>query len=250
MRADPTSATAVTRLDRVAFIHVPKTAGMAVHTVLERWAGPSASRRFGIGGLGDWERHRALTDSEVASLRFISGHIGYPAFAGDPRYEDWLLITVIREPVARILSLYSYVRGWEGHPWHAAVADQSLDVFIDYLEREGYTLDTQTRMVSGTSEAAQAFQVLQERYYLATTTEGIDGMMRLLGQRLGADLTLERVNESPSRVEPAHVEAATIERIRSLNPQDAELYRLLHTAGIVGTGARGSPRRPGERSTP
>jgi hypothetical protein len=184
-----------------------------------------------------------LSDRELQDLRLISGHIGYRGYGLDHRFDDWLKITVVREPVARVLSLYTFVRGWEDHPWHATAAGHDLEGFVSFLEAEGHTLDVQCRMTAATTSGAEAFDVLRERYFLAGTTEHLDDLMAVLGARLGTTLELHRVNESRERIDPASVDPATLRRIRDLNPQDAELYRRMAGPGLVGTGAPApSPR--------
>src|SRR5215470_11323753 len=88
---------------KLVFVHSPKTAGMALYEALEDWATPERSLRYAVGGPEDWDRHRRVTTEEIERLRLVSGHIGFSAFADDARFDDWLVITVLREPVRRVL---------------------------------------------------------------------------------------------------------------------------------------------------
>src|SRR5688500_8155652 len=86
---------------RLLFDHLPKTAGTSLIAALERMVGES-------GQLADVStmHHRAL--QAAGDRRLIAGHLWFAE--GEPLAPDWYYCTVLREPVERFLSQYSYNR--------------------------------------------------------------------------------------------------------------------------------------------
>jgi hypothetical protein len=238
--SDISSSPSVAAGPRLIFVHSPKTAGMALYEALQQWASPERSLRYAVGGPEDWDRHRRLTDAEIAHLRLVSGHVDFSAFADDPRFDDWLVITVLREPVRRVLSLYAYVKGWAGHPWHEQLAGADIDEFVTFLSADPYNIDSQCKMIAGTADARVAFELLSHRFFLAASVEDLDEMIEILNRRLGVELAVGRVNESPTRIDAADVAPTTLARIARMNVQDSDLYSRVLKLGVVGTGAPSS----------
>ena len=234
---------------KVIFVHTPKTAGMSLYEALEAWATPERSLRYARGGREDWERHRRLTDEDIEQLRLIAGHIGFSAFEDDSRFDDWNVITVVRDPVRRILSLYSYAIGSKSHPWHELVAGGDLEDYLDFLAKDGFNTDSQCQMICGSKRSDRAFDVLESRFFAAASIENLDPMLEILSKRLGTELSIGRVNESPSRIDPADAPSATLARIRQMNEQDSVLYERIRDAGVVGRGVRLQPGRIRHRMT-
>ena len=89
---------------RLIFLHIPKTAGTAFHNVL--------MQHFQKGDLCP-ERLRFLDripDDELAGYRFYSGHFFWNQIERVP--EPKTVITILRDPRKRLLSLYYYFRSF------------------------------------------------------------------------------------------------------------------------------------------
>ena len=87
---------------RLAFIHIPKTAGTSVTDTLAR-----AYAEVTFPGMTTLD-YRCYTDDELAKFNFYKGH----AYRRD--YErlpgDTVKFTVMREPLDRVISLFAYYR--------------------------------------------------------------------------------------------------------------------------------------------
>jgi hypothetical protein len=83
------------------FQHVPKCAGTSLHNLLETHLGPAFAERH--NGLGNWPA------ADLAQARFFSGHYDTPSLALIPPARK-RVVTVLRAPQDRLLSLYRFLR--------------------------------------------------------------------------------------------------------------------------------------------
>ena len=234
-------------------MHIPRTAGTTLSRMLRmRFALQPASwlhhaRTLGYYHLGyarpehleaRLKRIAALTPRQRTGVRFFAAHAGYglherlPAdMRGSARY-----LTVLREPVARVISTFHHLQR-EGR----VPPDMNLRNYID--QRKHYGLfkfdNAQTRYLAGGAGVA-----VDEHPHRVTRD-----MLDLAKQRLLADIwwfgLTERFDESvllladglgwrPPRYAKARVtdarpnepapEGALLTRIREINALDIELY--------------------------
>jgi hypothetical protein len=97
--------------EAICFLHVPKTAGTALHHWLIR-----KFRKRDICPARDAEELLHLRPADRPSYRFYSGHylFGFelPKFIGRPL----TYLTLVREPVAQTISYYNHIRRVTEHP--------------------------------------------------------------------------------------------------------------------------------------
>jgi hypothetical protein len=93
----------VAALPRIAFVHIPKTAGTSVTNALASAYGHTVFP--GMTTL-DYDRHRT---EQFAPYLLYKGHAYRRDYVRLPR--GTLLFTVFRDPVARAISYYQYYRG-------------------------------------------------------------------------------------------------------------------------------------------
>ena len=88
----------------VVFLHIPKTGGTSLHQILlKNFAGPEfCPERF--------NRLESWTLDDLAKFRFFSGHFDRRGVARIPQQKK--IVTLLREPKSRILSLYHF---WKSH---------------------------------------------------------------------------------------------------------------------------------------
>jgi hypothetical protein len=221
-------------LERILFVHIPKTAGMSLYHALERWAGPGRAIRFPNGGPDDLAAWLALPTGRLEELRVISGHLPLHDFERR-RLDGWQPVTLLRDPVARWLSTYTYVRGQRSHPWHRLVSGMDLEAFVDWFAARPANTDQQCGFVSPERTARAAFEVLSERFLLAGSVERLDVFEDRLGAALGTAIRIPRRNRSRRPLDRSSVPAATLARIQELQAEDELLYRRVLEAGLVGS---------------
>jgi hypothetical protein len=89
--------------DRLAFVHVPKTAGTSVSAAL--------ARHYGAHTLPAMTTldYQLYDDTDLVKYRFYKGHAYRRDYERLPA--DTVLFTILRDPVRRALSYYAYARG-------------------------------------------------------------------------------------------------------------------------------------------
>lgn len=129
------------------FVHIPKTAGTTLRTILSTRCRPRRSFTFYERG-----RHRerlALLQNQLSSGRvpgLVTGHVGYGLHGELPascRY-----VTMLREPVARVVSMYHHIRRHPNHHYFRDVSSMSLPEYVRSGVDES-ARDSQTRFLSG-----------------------------------------------------------------------------------------------------
>jgi hypothetical protein len=122
---------------RVAFVHVPKTAGTTLHNLLLQHYRPDevCPERF--------NNLQRFSVQELERFKLFSGHIDLAAAKWIPG--EKVIISVVREPRARIISLYNF---WRSHRWEH-IERYGLDGprlakslhLVEFLERAGASVD-------------------------------------------------------------------------------------------------------------
>lgn len=243
--------------DTLIFLHIAKTAGTSIGAALVRNFDPaecaSGFSRTAITALGMTEADTVAEEIRPmiqpdTPIRFVGGHIGFGVHRHLPDRRP-LYLSVVREPVERAISNFSYVARREIVP--GISADLSI---TEYLERGPANLwfsNAQVRVLSedpavngsGLPTTADLSmcrplayadyrnvrrQVLSPRFLLCPL-ENLDEMMVLLAGlfRLPLNaLVFGRDNVNDKRPELNTLPKQTLAAIRRANLYDRMLYRL------------------------
>jgi hypothetical protein len=224
----------------IVFLHIPKTGGVTLRRTL-KWKYSRILSEETLTKPRDAVARLPL--SERANARVVTGHLHYGVHEYIPRECDY--ITVLREPVARVVSSYNYILGHPKHALHAELAGSS-EPLETFLRIDPSVDDHQTRMISGRGgaeltarspeplgrdELEEAKQNL-ERFLVVGVTERFDETFILLRRALGWRLPYYVTANVADRPKPLSESAR--ELIRERNQLDLELYRfadrLLSTA--------------------
>src|SRR5258708_7427903 len=112
---------------QLIFPHIPKTAGGAVHAALGPiFRGAHSLRGNNEGGLAPLP---PLSTADFAQYRYVSGHFTFNDIK-EKRGADSLLVSVLRDPVRRIVSEFNYVSSWDEHPYHDRYKNSRLSEHI------------------------------------------------------------------------------------------------------------------------
>ena len=104
----------------IVFLHIPKTGGVTLRRTLKR----KYSRFLSEETLTKPRQAFARVPlSERATAQVVAGHLHYGVHEYIPRECDY--ITVLREPVARVVSSYNYILGHPKHALHAELVRSS-----------------------------------------------------------------------------------------------------------------------------
>jgi len=224
------------------YVHVRKTGGTSLGRVLSnRFAEHDCLRM----AHGPTHAGRALD-----GFRYVSGHVDF-SFLARFRHPPFV-VTCLREPIERALSVYSYYRSFPLEHYPLLLADLGQDayrrrVLAMQLARE-HSIDeiiarapevarehlgnVQTRVLSGlppesSDERLDRALAALDRCDFVGLTERLDQAAQWLICRLGwRELgPLPRENVSRARLRRDDLRPKTLDALRELTALDTELYR-------------------------
>ncbi|NBB78933.1 MAG: sulfotransferase family 2 domain-containing protein, partial [Verrucomicrobia bacterium] len=121
------------RSRRILFDHIPKCAGQSLNAYLRRhFPGRKIFHMPGSAPAASVAQFRQLPESQRHAFALISGHLAGYLF--DEVHPDSCKITVLREPVDRIVSHYYFVKRTQSHYLHEKVLREGLSL-RDYVEQ-------------------------------------------------------------------------------------------------------------------
>jgi len=128
-----------TGMRRVCFLHMPKCGGTSVRLALEALLGDRLLLDYGgLPGLTELARHRKLleytqTPEALAPGCCVFGHYRPVKYLGgmSPQTSDIMLVTILRDPIERLISLYRYL---------IAINDSSVAACV-HLKEHDYSFE-------------------------------------------------------------------------------------------------------------
>lgn len=227
----------------VIFLHLPKTGGSTLLAILERQY-PGALVRVGSDDAGE----PRLPDLEPG--RRIDCFAGHMPFGLHRKLaQPATYVTLLREPVDRVVSEFHFVERHSEHPLHRRfqARGSGLEEYVDVTEA-----DLMTRWISGSAvprpgdplpRAAleTAKRNLETHFGAVGLVERFDESLLLMKRALGwSHVLYRRKNVTYGRPGMGSHSAETLRCIRERNRLDAELYafaeglfeRQLAEAGI------------------
>jgi hypothetical protein len=226
--------------NRLIHIHVPKTAGSALRVSLERAAGGSLRV---LGKTGE----RNVREIDPNQYDVFSGHFGFDtaiAIGGD-------LVTVLRNPVDRFLSVYYFWRqlhasGAEVSPKTICAAKYTLEEFVriydePFLVEEFFNRATWQIAYGSSIEHRREFRKLGkteqdvfnaakenlERFAVLGVQENLPAFLAEFGTRFGIALDIRKTNVTKHRKKTADISVGTLKKIHDWVYLDIELYSCL-----------------------
>jgi hypothetical protein len=222
----------------VIFLHIQKTAGTTLRTVIERLYETSAI--YSIypynKNYPDIDVFKKLSDSEKSKIKIICGHISFGVHESMP--QECTYITVLRNTVDRVVSFYSHITrdGQEDDEQllsYRTTAKQNNMSLSDFVASGiAYQTDNhQTRILSNMNPSVgectpdmleEAKKNLREHFAVVGLTERFDEsvmlMKKVFGWKTPFYLTTNVSQNRPS------VDEEDIKVIEEHNKLDIELY--------------------------
>lgn len=214
----------------VIFLHIPKACGTTLAKLLGRWCEPGQVFHVGRATPTDARARLSARAAEPGPpLRLVTGHAAFglhEALPGPARY-----ITVLRDPVERVLSSFHYIVRTPQHRLHAAV--KSGELGLGALAAR--FANQQTRFLCGSlsqepdaASLERAKEHLRTHFAVAGLAERFEESALLIHRAFGRPLR-PYASENVGTRGPSGSQAGAEERraVGTANELDLELYEFV-----------------------
>ena len=131
------------------FLHVPKTAGTTLYTIIERQFGPEEIYPIiGPDLAASIAQFKSADASAKRGIRLVRGHMpfGLHQFIDRPA----TYVTMLRDPIDRVVSDFYYVFQTPDHPLYEEITSGGMDIATYFESRAAlHEGNDQTRLLSG-----------------------------------------------------------------------------------------------------
>lgn len=226
----------------VIFPHLGKTGGATLRRIIPRNFPKSevlalrnpASAPNGFLSTLPIERFAEMQESERQRPRFIMAHMMFGLDEFVPRPSTY--ITLLRNPVSRVISGYKNALHSPGHRFHEVVVSERMDLEsylrsglaleMDNSQMRAIVADSQTPYGACTQDMLErAKRTVDERISVVGIAERFDESLVMLRHVLGwSKLHYVVANVSPHRISRSALPPGTIPLIEDQNRFDIELY--------------------------
>lgn len=227
-------------VETLIFLHIPKTAGSTLNAILESHytADESyATSQTRVHPDGSYDGFHALSLAEKRHLRLLTGHMGFGFHRYLPQKAGY--ITVLRDPVERVLSHYSFERHLPLSPVYQELHSGEMDLegYLRFYANVAEMDNLQTRIIAGNWQKrgegpctpqmlATAKENLRAHFLAVGLTERFDEFYLLLKRRLGWPHTFYLShNRTRQRISREALRPDEVELIRAHNRYDQALYQ-------------------------
>jgi hypothetical protein len=213
----------------LVFTHIPKTAGTTVNFALESVFPDRGA--FHLQRRSDQELKALAADP---AIHVYAGHMTYQRAAAAFETTDRrpLYITVLRDPIERILSAYAYARETaEAKRWHALASSHDINAFIALVAREHrqFLVGKQCRFVSAdkTASADLAFESLKKNFAVVGVQSNMEGFFSGIERISGLNLPRnEPCNQTARPVSREALAKKTLRILERTTKEDRRLYDM------------------------
>jgi hypothetical protein len=227
------------------FVHVPKACGTTLIKLLARWFPADAIYSIGTRPRAEVVRDLvAINGSEHTRIQFVAGHAAFGLHEVLAQPADY--ITVLRDPVERLVSHFHYARRNPRHPLHEQLVRGEMGI-VDLARRRA---NLQTRYLGGSIDEtpdattlARAQANIEKYFALAGIAERFEETVLLLHRIFGRRLlpfASENVRRNTHAL--ASIEASTLRALRREHEIDYELYDFVRARFAARAAAQDSPK--------
>lgn len=218
--------------DVLYFSHIPKTAGMTFRTIVEDHFHEDETCPATLKA-----QIKAIAPEDFQAYRLFRGHLGHNNIAELVPGKRLINVTVMREPVARVISHYDYIRRMPTDPFYDAVQNMTLAEFASELPFGKLKKNVQTYYIAKLAQfdfdelpASEIFQLAKQGLddcAFVGLVERFQDSLFLLSYIFGwrPIINTRQENAAKKKQSPEEIPASTIEVIKENSEYDIELYQ-------------------------
>ena len=216
--------------ESVIFLHLPKTAGTTLNRLIE-WEYPLSAMYSIDPVLFQWSAAhlRKLSPDRMKKTRMFKGHMLFGLHEALPQPATY--ITVLRDPVDRVLSAFYFMRSYKLHPlyWKMRRGNWTLEDFVRRAQRDS----VQSKIIAGSDYEApctrevveKAKHNLRHHFSVVGLSERFEESLALMKLRFGWKLnSYSSFNVTRARPKKRDLPESTLALIHQKNAFDIELY--------------------------
>jgi hypothetical protein len=221
--------------DQIFFIHIPKTGGTTFYSILakqypEEQVWPSQRE--------DLDEYLTEHGSNaISGYRVLRAHYDYSIYRRFPRKPVY--VTMLRDPVARVVSLYEHIKRVPAHRLHREVVMKNLTLmeFSYYEPVQNIISNRQVNQLVGAIQGdakelsdrakLEIARVRLDEFGFFGLTEHFEDSIRLLCHTFGwKPITdYDILNVAPQTSRPSDLDDDVVNLLERINQLDLELYR-------------------------
>jgi Galactose-3-O-sulfotransferase len=214
----------------IIFLHIPKSGGTSLNGIINQQYPKKAIFRF--NGIQNRDRIQQLSQQQRTNLQLIRGHFAFGLHEFLPCPAQYF--TLLRDPVARFISHYHYVRRSVNIPGHAQVKSLTLRQYTQQMGQKNGNLQTrllfglnQTQCQTPSETLTVARQNLEQHFAVVGLVEQFDETLVLLKRAFGwrMPLYVQQNVTSQKQKDGTTIDPETLQLIEQCNAMDLELYR-------------------------
>jgi hypothetical protein len=226
--------------EAVIFLHLPKTAGTTLNRLIE-WEYPLMQMYSVDPVLFEWSAAhlRNLPENRLRRTRMFKGHMVFGLHEVLPQPATY--ITVLRNPVERVLSAFYYMRSYRLHPlyWKLRQEKMTVEQFVQRSTRD----NVQCKIIAAADYHSPCTEDVMERaidhldryFSVVGLSERFEESLALMKLRFGWQLkSYSSFNVTRARPKKDELPQSTLDLIADRNRFDVALYehatKLFHSA--------------------
>jgi Galactose-3-O-sulfotransferase len=216
--------------ETLIFLHIPKTAGTTLNRIIEWQYNPLSIFTVDPHHIrATTERFATFPEQRRRRLRVIRGHLLFGIHELIPQNSTY--ITLLREPVSRVLSSYNFILRRPLHPLHRKLKREHIGP-KEFIQLIPHAQNLQCRFIAGIGKAGacddgilhMAKENLRRYFRVVGLSERFHDSLLLMAAEFGWKVPVYK-SRKVATVRPT-VDSAVTEMIREHNRFDIELYQF------------------------
>ncbi|MDQ0058841.1 sulfotransferase family 2 domain-containing protein [Paenibacillus harenae] len=203
------------------YMHIPKTGGTTLSNIIDK----NYSKT--ILYIHVHHKIKLLEKENLNGVGAFMGHYPYGTHQYIPK--PCVYISMMRDPIECIISLYYYILAEKLRYWHDKVKTMSFDEFLEDSEYDIETSNMQTRYFCGghTLDIGLAKKNLEKKFLVVGINEQYNDSLKVMQRELGwKDISYSRAMVNAKRPLRKNVPDSIINKIIEKNKLDIELYHF------------------------